>query len=224
MSGPEAFQLLALPFALGLVGFVEPCSIGSTLIFLKVMEGRSASVKVLQVAAFALTRGAFIGLLGALTVVAGAAFFGYQKAAWIVLGAAYCLLGALYLVGRAGPLMKTLGPRLTALAGLRGPAALGVIFGLNVPACAAPLLVALLGGAAASGASGATMLKGFVSLALFGLALSLPLVVAVLVPRVRDTLDWVAGLSRRAPVWTGVMFVLLGLWSIRFGLVVPAPA
>src|SRR3546814_1366678 len=69
--------------------------------------------------------------------------------------------------------MVTLGPSLKRLGRLRGSAGLGLLFGLNIPACAAPLLLALLAGAATTGA---TLLSGFVALAVFGLALSLPLV------------------------------------------------
>ena len=92
--------------------------------------------------------------------------------------------------------------------------------GLNIPACAGPILVVLLATAAAEGARGTTFAHGFVSLALFGFALSLPLVVAVLFARARRALDWLAGLSRRLPFWTGLLFVLLGVWSIWFGVLV----
>ena len=103
---------------------------------------------------------------------------------------------------------------------MRGSAALGVLFGLNIPACAAPLLLALLGASAASGARGGSVAEGFVALALFGFALSLPLVVAVLFAPARRALDWLAALSRRLPVWTGVLLIALGAWSIWLGLFV----
>ncbi len=96
------------------------------------------------------------------------------------------------------------------------------MLGLNIPPCAGPLLLALLGAAAAGGASGATLASGFASLGLFGLATSLPLVVAVLFAPARRTLDWLAGLSRRLPFWTGLLLVVLGAWSVRIGLSVPA--
>jgi len=95
-----------------------------------------------------------------------------------------------------------------------------VLFGLNIPACAAPLLLASVGAATAGGASGASFALGFASLALFGLALSLPLVLAVLIAPARQALDWTAGLSRRAPLWTGVALIALGVWSVWFGLFV----
>lgn len=82
------------------------------------------------------------------------------------------------------------------------------------------LIVALLGLAAASGATAADLGGGFVSLAVFGLALSLPLVVAVLFAPARALLDRISALSRRIPRWTGGLLVVLGLWSIWFSLFV----
>src|SRR5918996_228277 len=49
-----------------LPGFIEPCSIGSTLIFVKHLESKDAASKLAQVAVFAATRALFIGLLGVL--------------------------------------------------------------------------------------------------------------------------------------------------------------
>jgi cytochrome c-type biogenesis protein len=207
-------RLVVLPIGLGLLGFIEPCSIGSTLIVAKHLEGKSAAAKLAQVGLFALTRAAFIGLLGIVAVLLGTAFLGLQKAAWIGLGALYVGLGFLYLTNKAGMLMVSLGPSMSRLAGLKGSAALGLLFGLNIPACAAPLLLALLGAAAAGGAASTTFAAGFVSLALFGLALSLPLVAAVLFEPARRAIDWLGELSTKLPFWTGLVLVLLGLWSI----------
>ena len=102
--------------------------------------------------------------------------------------------------------------------GRRASAGLGVLFGLNIPACAAPLLAVLLGAAAAGGASGGTLAAGFVSLAVFGLALSLPRMLAVFFSRARAWLERLAHWGARYPRWAGLVLVLLGAWSIRFGL------
>lgn len=220
----DVTRSILIPIGLGLIGFIEPCSIGSTLIVVKQLEGKSAADKLAQVIVFAGTRAVFIGLLGMLAVLVGTALLGFQRAAWIVLGVLYVGLGTLYLTNRVGPLMLSLGPSLGRLADMRGSAALGVLFGLNIPACAAPLLFALLAAAAAGGAIGATIANGFISLALFGLALSLPLIVAVLFEPPRQALDWLAGLSRRLPFWTGLILVALGAWSIWFGLFVQVSA
>ena len=216
-------NLLVLPAALGLVGFIEPCSIGSSLIFIKYLERKEAARKITETVLFAATRAAFIGMLGVLAVLLGTAFLGWQKGAWILLGAIYVFIGSLYLAGWARVLMRTVGPSLASLSGVRGSVGLGMLFGLNIPACAAPLLLILLGAAAAGGATGSTLAGGFVSLAVFGSALSLPLVLAVLFAPARAALDWLAGLSGRMPLWTGIVLIALGLWSIGFGLFATLP-
>ena len=208
--------LVAIPAGLGLIGFVEPCSIGSSLVFVKYLEGKSAAAKLAETTLFAGTRAAFIGLLGVLAAVIGSMFLDLQKSAWLVLGALYVGLGLLLATGRARALMVSLGPGLKRLSGLKGSAGLGLLFGLNIPACAAPLLFALLAGAAASGK--ATALSGFVALAVFGFALSLPLVAVVLIPAARGLLDRFAALTGRYPVVAGLILVALGAWSIGFGL------
>lgn len=215
---------ILLPIGLGLLGFIEPCSLGSTLVFIKAMEGKPATVKLAQVGVFTATRALFIGALGAVAVVVGSAFIGFQKAMWTGLGALYAALGLLFLAGRAGYVMASLGPGLARIGEVRGSAVLGLLFGLNIPACSAPLLFALLAAAAASGVTGATLAQGFGSLALFGFALSLPLAVAVLIPAARRALDWLAGLSPRIPRWTGIVLIALGIWSVWFGFfVTPRP-
>lgn len=173
-----------------------------------------------QAAVFALTRGVFIGLLGATAAWLGTAFLGFQRAAWLLLGVLYITIGVFYALGKAGFLMRTLGPRVSRFSGARGSAALGILFGLNIPACAAPMLFALFGAAAAGGAAGASIATGFVQLALFGLALSLPLILAVAFAPARRVLDRLTGLSRRIPVWAGLVLIALGVWSIAFGALV----
>ena len=223
MSELGLFHLFFLPAGLGLFGFIEPCSIGSTLLFVKYLEHEGAAEKIRQTALFAATRAIFIGLLGIAAVVIGSGFVAFQQAAWIVLGALYALLGLLVFAGRAGPLMVAIGPALRKLSGLRGSAGLGVLFGLNIPACAAPLLAALLAAAAATGASGATLTAGFTALAVFGFFLSAPLVAAVFSARARRLLDWLAHQAGRFPKWTGAILIALGAWSIVFGLYVDVP-
>jgi len=51
-------------------------------------------------------------------------------------------------------------------------------------------------------------------------SIRIPLVVAVLFARARRALDWLAGLTARAPRWTGWALIALGLWSAWFGLFV----
>ncbi len=222
---PGLFNLLVLPVGLGLLGFIEPCSIGASLLFLRYVEGKDAATKVTQAVVFTLTRAAFIGALGMVAALVGVAFIGFQKAGWGLLGALYVVLGAVYLTGRSEALKRTLGPGLGRLSGVRGTVALAVLFGLNIPACAAPLLFAILGTAAVGGTAGpGQMVTGFVSLGLFGLALSLPLALAILWAPARRALERASTLSRRVPVVIGFLLIGLGLWSVYFGLfVTPRP-
>ncbi len=220
MTAGEIATFIVWPIAFGLLGFIEPCVIGATLLFIKTTEGQSTATKMGQVLAFTLSRAVFIGVLGALAAYIGTLFLGVQKAVWILMGVLYVGIGVLYLTGRIGTFMVSIGPRLASLSSPRGSILLGMVFGLNIPACAGPLLLALLAASAAGGASGETVARGFVSLGLFGFALSLPLVAAVLFQRARRMLDRLAGLTRRLPLWTGTLFVLLGAWSIWFGLFV----
>ncbi len=217
MTGVELTTALLLPLGLGLLAFIEPCAIGATLLFIKLVEGKSARVKLAQALGFMLTRGLFIGLLGASAAWIGGTFYALQKAGWFVFGTVYFAIGVMYLTGHVRWLMHTVGPRLSRLGDFQSSLALGLLFGLNIPACAAPLLVALLG-ATASGATPGGVAGGFISLSLFGLALSLPLVAAVLFAPARRALDWIAGLSGRMPRWTGLLMIALGVGTIGFGL------
>ncbi len=215
--------MLLLSLGLGLLGFVEPCTMGSNLLLAKHLEQRPYRSAILQITVYTVTRALFMGALGVAAALIGARFFGLQRALWIGLGALYLGFGLLYLGGQQWRLAVSLGPVLARVTGTRGSAALGLLFGLNVPACAAPLIVVLLGLSASQAAGGAAPVHGFVWLSLFGLALSAPLVLAVWWPPARRSLDWLAGLSVRLPRWTGAALAALGLWSIGFGLFMRLP-
>lgn len=217
-------QLLILPVAFGLLGFVEPCSIAATLIFVKYLEGRKTRDQLAQATMFAAARTGFIGLLGMLAVLLGDSFFGLQRIAWATLGVIYVLLGLLYVIGRTGILRISLGRNVGRISSLRRSALLGIGFGINIPACATPLIFALLAMAAVSGVGGATLITGFISLGLFGLALSLPLVAVVLFKPGRLALDALTSLSHRLPFWAGLILVVLGGWSIWLGVFSKLPS
>jgi cytochrome c-type biogenesis protein len=217
---PETlWAFLLLPLGLGLIGFIEPCSIGASLLFLKSVEGNPPAVKLAQAAVLTATRALFIGLLGAMAALIGTAFLQFQRGGYIMLGVLYVALGIVYLTGHAKKLMVSLGPSLARLSTVRGSVALALFFGLNVPACSLPLLAAVLGSAAVAGAAKAW--QGFFMLALFGFALSLPLLLALAFGPAQRTLEWLLGYSRRAPIVIGALFILLGAWSIYFGVSAP---
>lgn len=217
---PDLAMTWLWPILFGLMGFIEPCAIGMTLLFVFTLEGKPAAQKVAQVAVFTLTRTVATGLLGVAAAMVGSLFLEAQKAVWILVGILYLWIGALYASGRISVLKQSIGTRMAALSAARGSAILGALFALNIPACAGPLLLALLAAAAAGGASGGTLANGFIMLGLFGFALSLPIVAAAMFPRARAIFDWLGRLATRLPLWTGALFMILGAWSIWFGLFV----
>lgn len=136
-----------------------------------------------------------------------------------MLGTIYVVVGAFYILGKAGLFKRSLGPKLSHVFGTRGSLILETIFAFNIPACAGPLLAVLLAMSAAGGAGGTSLAKGFTTMALFGLALSLPIVAATFFDRARSTLDRLVAWSARMPRWTGLILIFSGAWSIRFGLI-----
>ena len=213
------WAFILLPLGLGLIGFIEPCSIGASLLFLKSVEGNLPAVKIAQAAVFTLTRALFIGALGAAAALIGTSFLQFQRGGYIMLGVLYVVLGIAYLTGYANKLMVRLGPSLSRLSTVRGSVALALFFGLNVPACSVPLLAAVLGSAAVAGASNVG--QGFAMLAIFGIGLSMPLLVALAFGPAQRTLEWLLRYSRRTPIVIDVLFVILGAWSIYFEVLAP---
>ena len=214
----DVLQVVMLPIGLGLLGFVEPCSIGASLLFIKSLEDRTKSQKAKQVAIFTMLRAIFMGLLGLFAVVVGGLFFEFQKLAWTLFGTVYLIIGVMYLAGRSRIFLLSLGPRLSRMKGAKGSATLAALFALNIPACAGPLLTILVGTTATAGASGMSIGRGFLSMALFGFALSAPILAASYSTFGLRCLDRLGAMSKSVPRITGVVLILLGLWSIRFGL------
>ncbi|WP_306168947.1 cytochrome c biogenesis protein CcdA [Halomonas sp. MMSF_3323] len=206
----------ALPLAagLGLLGFVEPCSVGSHLLFIRHLERLPLRMQAIQTLLFTLTRAALMAGLGVLAALIGSAFTGLQHGLWAVLGSLYVGVGLLYLGGGTPWLLAHLNRLLPRLSGTPGSLGLGVLFGLNVPACAAPLLAVLLGDTAARAAAGGGIIFGATTLLVFGLALSSPLVLAVYTARGRRWLEALARLAGRMPRWTGAVLVGLGAWTL----------
>ena len=208
--------LIVLPAALGLLGFVEPCTIGGHLIFLRSQEARSRAEKIEALGIFILARALVAGLFGALIVLAGQRLIGVQTGLWLVFGTIYLGIGLAFLAGHAGLVKHRIRLAPERWRQARHPVVLGLAFGLNIPACAAPILFGLLGLAASSG----TMASGFVMMFLFGLALSAPLALFAAWPRMTAWLERVRHRLSGMRWILGAVFVLLGLWSIWFGLYV----
>jgi cytochrome c-type biogenesis protein len=204
---------LLTPIGLGLLGFLEPCSLGANAIFLGYVASLPGWRRVGEALTFTLSRGIFLGLIGAAAGAAGGAVFALQRWYIMTLGGGFVLLGLLVLSGGSKYL-----PRLPSLQGgrlqrLRSVTLLlGVIFGLSAPACATPLLGALVARSLPLGTTG-----GFVQMFTFGVAMSAPLIGLAVWRGWQPRLQRLSRLRPYAPYLTGGALVLIGLYGIVSG-------
>lgn len=211
-----SLELVLLPIGLGLLGFIEPCTIGGHLLFLETQNGRSSGERLRAILTFVTARALVAGLFGALIAFLGQKIISAQTGIWLVFGSIYLAIGIAFLIGRAGFIKRRISLSPATWKQARNPVVLGLAFGLNIPACAAPILFGLLGLAATTG----TVATGFGMMVLFGLSLSAPLAVFAAVPRLAAGLEILGQRLKHMGWLIGVVFVLLGLWSIWFGLYV----
>jgi cytochrome c-type biogenesis protein len=209
-------QLVFLPIGLGLLGFIEPCTIGGHLLFLETQNQRSAPEKISAVAIFIMARALVAGLAGALIAFLGQKLIVAQTGIWLIFGIIYLVIGLAFLLGRAGLIKQNISLAPEAWKQTQNPLVLGLAFGLNIPACAAPILFGLLGLAATTG----TIVTGFIMMFLFGLFLSLPLALFAAIPKLAKWLENLGNRMKQMRLLIGFIFVVLGLWSIWFGLYV----
>ncbi len=208
MSEP---YLLALAFGLGLLGFIEPCSLGANGIFLSYLREKDRATRLRETVKFALGRSGVLGLFGLGIAFLGGFVFSAQRGFWLLLGLLYLVLGVAVILnarfrwglfGRI-PLGRLLPARKDRSLGF------GLLFGLNLPACAYPLMVALLGRGVASGAA-----WGFAALFVFGLGLSVPLIPLALSERMAKLFGRLTRLSGATPYVIGAVLLLLAAYVL----------
>ena len=87
---------ILLPIGLGLLGFIEPRTIGGHLLFLGTQEARSRSEKIKAALIFVAARTVVVGLIGALIAFLGQSLISVQTGFWLVFGIIYLTIGLLY--------------------------------------------------------------------------------------------------------------------------------
>lgn len=70
---------VALAFGLGLLGFVEPCSVGAHGIFLSYLREKGRAARLRETVKFALVRSTALGVFGVGTALLGNLIFSAQK-------------------------------------------------------------------------------------------------------------------------------------------------
>ncbi len=204
----DILNIIIFPFLLGLLGFIEPCSMGTNLIFFQYMLFQNYRARFFHGLLFTLTRALFLGLIGISSAFIGRQVIGIQDNYIRFLGVIYLAFGLVIL--KKGLSLDIRLP-LPHLPERFLPLLLGGAFGLAVPACASPLILALAGGAAMSG----HLWFGFLSLFIFGLGLSFPLVIMVYSKKTREITTHIAGqYPQKLQYLVGGILVLAGIYTI----------
>jgi len=165
-------QVILLPLALGAAGGFTPCALGINTIFVGALAGKPRPVRLAQWALLATVRAALLTGLGLLFGLVGEAVGETAAIYQQVINVSLIVLGFIFIVSRFRrlplPAVNLASP--TAFRGRRSILAMGFLFGLDISACIAPLLLALMAQTILLG----NWLEGMVALYIFGMALSLP--------------------------------------------------
>jgi cytochrome c biogenesis protein CcdA len=198
---------LIMPVGLGVVGAFTPCALGINALFLAYLAGKSRATRLAQAGVITGVRATFLMTLGLLFGLFGqtvATFIrGYQPVIALVIVA----VGVAFILNAFVDLPM---PRLRLFRGghsTGGAAALGAAFGLSIPACTSPLVIGLLAQTVLVG----DWATGAVTLFLFGVGMSLPLVAVSAVDGVnRGLVEWSRRWRTPAYVAAGGLFIVLG--------------
>jgi cytochrome c-type biogenesis protein len=202
-------NILLIPVLFGLIGFFEPCSLGINIIFLNRTKGLSKAKKSLETSIFSLVRAFLLALVGLSSAIIGSKIITIQSSLFIILGALYILFGVLHILHKYRPIFRS-GIDLGKYFQKKESIGLGLIFGLIIPACAIPLILALIGKSVMLG----RLLEGFVSLFAFGLALSLPLLIIGFFDKPNEIIVKISEKGRQIPWLTGVVLIVVGLLTM----------
>jgi cytochrome c-type biogenesis protein len=203
------YSVAFLPIVFGLIGFIEPCSLGINIIFLNRVKGYSRAKRISETLIFSLVRGSFLALLGASATFIGSKIITLQISFFWVLGGVYIFLGVLAILNMYKPIFKY-EINLSKYLKNKGSIALGFIFGLIIPACAISFVLALIGKSVLLG----NLVEGFISLFLFGIALSAPLVIVSLFNKSNEIIAKIAERTRQIPWLAGMVLIAVGLLTM----------
>ena len=199
-------SFLLVAFSLGLVAAFTPCALGINLLLVGALRDRPRAARLRQVALFASVRAGFLALVGLLfgflAREMGLLTTRYQQAISVLI----ILLGVLFIVSVYRPInvpLPALGQRLGQRRG--SMLGLGLLFGLDIPACASPLFYAVLSKTIFAG----ELVAGTLALVVFGLGMTLPIVAFVNFDGLSQALTDFARRRRVTFAWIGGV-VLIG--------------
>ncbi len=202
-------SVILIPLLFGLIGFVEPCSIGINIIFLNRIHSFKRAKRISETLIFTLVRGTFLALAGLSAAFIGSKIITIQSSFFLILGGVYILLGALTIMNMYRPIF-THEINLSTYLKHQESITLGVVFGLIIPACAISFVLALIGKSILTG----DILEGFVSLFVFGVVLSFPLVVITCFDQSNEIISKISKKARQIPWLAGAVLIGVGLLTM----------
>ena len=203
------YEGVLIPVLFGLIGFFEPCSLGINIIFLNRIKDLNRARKISETLIFSLVRGFLLALVGLSAAFIGSRIISIQSSFFLILGGIYIIFGALTIINKYKLVFRS-GIDLTKYLQNKGSVALGFVFGLIIPACAIPLILALIGKTILLG----KLLEGFVSLFAFGIALSLPLMVISFFAKSNEIISRISEKGRQIPWLAGMVLIVVGLLTM----------
>jgi cytochrome c-type biogenesis protein len=210
------YSTIILPFFFGLIGFIEPCSMGINIMFLSSIDRTSSTKRIKEVAVFMLVRALILALLGLSISLVGGKLFSFERGFFTLLALIYISVGLLMIFSKSR-LEKLRNVHIAHCLGLDLKAGslnrLGLIAGLTIPACAIPLITVLLGQSLLLG----DKITGFIALFVFGLALTAPLGAFSFFKSGTIWLSWIAERAKKFRVVGGVILVLIGVATFYSG-------
>lgn len=202
-------SVVFIPVLFGFIGFVEPCSIGINILFLNRIQAFDRTKRISETVLFILVRGLFLALFGLSAAFIGSKFITIQPSFFLILGSVYILLGILAIVNMYRPIF-TYEINISKYLQNKESIALGIVFGLIIPACAISLVLALIGKSILIG----NLLEEFVSLFVFGVALSFPLVVITYFDHANEIIRRLSKKARQIPWLAGGVLIGVGVLTM----------
>jgi len=203
------YDIIIIPVLFGLVGFFEPCSLGINLIFLNRIKSMERKKRIGESILFTSVRAFILAVVGLAAAFIGSKFITIQASLFMFLGIAYILLGIMVILNIYYPIFRA-NINLAKYIKHRGAISLGIIFGLVIPACAIAFVLALIGRAAVVG----NLVEGFLSLFVFGITLSAPLVMISYSERSTKIIQKLAMKIKRIPWIAGAILILIGMLTM----------
>jgi len=137
------YSIIIVPVLFGLIGFVEPCSLGINSIFLNHIQKFDKMKRVRETLIFALLRGVVLALVGITAAFIGREFITIQGSLFTILGVIYFALGLFIIVKKYLPVFN-FKIDFSNYFKDKHTVSLGIVFGFVIPACSIPFIIALI--------------------------------------------------------------------------------